>query len=167
MELKKRLNVRTVLIGLYAVVFVAYVITGLQPAEAVQGYEISAELNIPSIGLDSDVTTLRLENHELKTPDAIVGSFNMAEDKTLLIGHSSTVFQKLDKTSLGDEIFYNNTKYTVKEIKVSEKVDVDMSKLLAPAEEDTVIIMTCAGTDLGNGDATHRLIVTATVSSNE
>ena len=27
---------------------------------------------------------------------------------------------------------------------------------------DIIIIMTCAGQDLGNGDATHRLVITAT-----
>ena len=48
-----------------------------------------------------------------------------------------------------------------------EKADVDMNKMLAPAEKDTLVIMTCAGMDLGNGDATHRLVLTATISSNE
>lgn len=167
MELKKRLSLRTVLIGLYVVVFGAYVIWGLQPAEAAQSYEVSAELNIPSISLVSDVTNLRVEDHELKTPDAIVGSFSRAENKTLLIGHSSTVFQNLNKAQLDDEIIYNNNKYIVGNIEVLEKADVDMSKMLAPAEKDTLVIMTCTGTDLGNGDTTHRLILTATVSSNE
>lgn len=167
MELKKRLSLRTVLIGLYVVVFGAYVIWGLQPAEAAQSYEISAELNIPSISLVSDVTTLQIEDHELKTPNNIVGSFSRAENKTLLIGHSSTVFQNLNKAQLDDEIIYNNNKYIVGNIEVLEKADVDMSKMLAPAEKDTLVIMTCTGTDLGNGDATHRLILTATVSSNE
>ena len=167
MELKKRLSLRTVLIGLYVVVFGAYVIWGLQPAEAAQSYEISAELNIPGINLVSDVTNLRVEDHELKTPDTIVGSFSRAENKTLLIGHSSTVFQNLNETRLGDEIIYDNNKYVVEKTEVLEKADVDMSKILAPAEKDTLMIMTCTGTDLGNGDATHRIIVTATVSSNE
>lgn len=167
MELKKRLSLRTVLIELYVVVFGAYVIWGLQPAEAAQSYEISAELNIPSIGLVSDVTTLQIEDHELKTPDTIAGSFSRAENKTLLIGHSGTVFQNLNETRLGDEIIYNNSKYIVGKIEVLEKADVDMSKMLAPAEKDTLVIMTCAGMDLGNGDATHRLVLTATISSNE
>lgn len=161
MELKKRLNIGTVLIGLYVVVFVAYVIVGLKPAEAAQGYEISAELNIPSINLTSDVTTLQLENRELKTPDNIVGSFSRAENKTLLIGHSSTVFQNLNRVAFGEEINYNDHIYTVQKIETLEKSEIDMSKLLARAKKDTLVIMTCAGDDLGGGDATHRLIVTA------
>lgn len=36
-----------------------------------------------------------------------------------------------------------------------------MSTLLTPTSQDTIILMTCAGTDLGNGDASHRLIITA------
>ena len=36
-----------------------------------------------------------------------------------------------------------------------------MDEVLAPTEQNTLVIMTCAGEDLGGGDATHRLIVTA------
>ena len=163
MELKKRLSLRTVLIGLYVVVSGAYVIWGLQPAEAAQSYEISAELNIPSISLTSDVTTLKIEDHELKTPDAIVGSFSKAKNKTLLIGHSATVFQNLNNVKIGDEINYDNGIYVVKNIKVLEKADVDMSKILASTEKQTLEIMTCTGDLLDGGDATHRLIITAEI----
>ena len=163
MELKKRLDLRAVLAVLYVTAFLAYVIFGLQPAEAAQSYEVSAELNIPSIGLVSDVTTLELENRELKTPDEIVGSFSRSKNKTLLIGHSSTIFQNLNQIRLNDEIFYNNNKYIVKKITIAEKAAVDMSELLMRADQDTLVIMTCAGANLGNGDATHRLLVTAVI----
>ena len=161
MELKKRLNPKTVLIGLYAVVFAVYVIIGLRPAEAARSYEISAMLSIPSIGLVSDVTNLQIEDHELKTPDHIVGSFSRAENKTLLIGHSSTAFQNLNRLDVGEEISYGDHIYMVQKVEVLEKSAIDMSKLLKKADEDTLVVMTCAGTDLGDGDATHRLIVTA------
>ena len=36
-----------------------------------------------------------------------------------------------------------------------------MNKILEASDKDTVVLMTCAGKDLGNGDASHRLIVTA------
>lgn len=160
MELKKRLNPKYIFIGLYCISFLIFLILELKPAEASE-YEISARLNIPSIALDSDVTTLQLENRELKTPDSIVGSFSRAENKTLLIGHSSTVFENLNEIHGGDELYYNDNKYMVTDIKVLEKADVDMYDILSSADADTLEIMTCAGTDLGNGDATHRLIVTA------
>ena len=95
MELKKRLNPKYVFVGLYALFFVAYIIVGLQPAEAAESYEISTNLNISSINLSSDVTNLKLENHKLETPDKIVGSFSRAENKTLLIGHSGYGVSKL------------------------------------------------------------------------
>lgn len=163
MELKKRLNLRAVLIGLYVAVFGAYVIWGLQPAEAAKNYEISTKLNIPSINLTTDVVTLQLENRELKTPDAIVGSFSRANNKTLLIGHSTTVFQNLNNVKIGDEINYDNGIYVVKNIKVLEKANVDMSKILASTEKQTLEIMTCTGDLLDGGDATHRLMITAEI----
>jgi sortase (surface protein transpeptidase) len=39
-----------------------------------------------------------------------------------------------------------------------------MNELLSDAPEKTVIIMTCAGDPLPNQDATHRLIITATLA---
>ena len=160
MELRKHLDFRKVFIGMYILVFSVYLIIGLQPAEATQ-YEFSAELNIPSINLTSDVTTLHLENHSLQTPDTIVGSFVRHPGKTLLIGHASTVFQNLDQISLGDEIIYDGTTYQVTNRTTVEKSAVNMNELLTPTDHDTIIIMTCAGTDLQNNDATHRFIVTA------
>ncbi len=161
MELRKRLNPRCVFVGLCVLFFVVYIIVGLQPAEAARSYEISTTLNIPSINLFSDVTNLKLENHKLETPDAIVGSFSRAENKTLLIGHSGTVFQNLDQVKTGEEVIYDSNIYYIYSTDIAEKSEVDMNELLKAAEKDTLVIMTCAGTELGDGDATHRLIVTA------
>ena len=164
MELKKRLNPKRIFVGLYALFFVIYIIVGLQPAEATKSYEISTALYIPSINLNTDVVNLELENHKLETPDTIVGSFSRAENKTLLIGHSTTVFQNLDKLQIGEEVIYDGTIYYIYSSEVVEKTAIDMNELLAKTDQDTLVIMTCAGTNLGNGDATHRLIVTALVS---
>ena len=43
-----------------------------------------------------------------------------------------------------------------------EKDAIDMNELLAPEDKETLVIMTCAGTLLGDGDATHRILITAT-----
>lgn len=160
MELRKHLDFRKVFIGIYILAFSIYLVVGLQPAEATQ-YEVSAELNIPSINLTSDVTTLHLQNHLLQTPDTIVGSFTRHPGKTLLIGHASTVFQNLNQIHLDDEIIYDDTTYRVTDLATVEKSAVNMSEFLTPTDHDTIIIMTCAGTIFENGDATHRLIVTA------
>lgn len=164
MELRKRFSSRDILIGLYAVFLLAYaavfVSVGLQPAGASQP-EIDTELSIPAIGLESGVTTLQLEDHHLNTPETIVGSFSRAENKTLLIGHSSTVFHDLDQLELGDGIVYDEDSYTVTNRAVVAREDISMNKLLKKADEATLVLMTCAGQDLGNGEATHRLIITA------
>ena len=161
MELKKRIDFRRVLIVAYFVCFAIYLIVGLQPAGATN-YEIIAEISIPSIELTSDVTALKLEDHRLNTPGTIVGSFSKNDNNILLIGHASTVFKDLNKTVIGDKVIYDSDSYTIGKIDVIQKADISMNKILAAANKKTLTIMTCAGEDLGDGDATHRLIITAT-----
>ncbi|MBR3254274.1 sortase [Candidatus Saccharibacteria bacterium] len=166
MEIRARLDFRKIVILLYAVCFVVYLIFGLTPTSAgATYYEISGNLEIPAIDLNSDVTTLNIEDHQLKTPRTIVGSYSQSENKTLLIGHSSTVFSKLDQIWVGDIVNYNGYSYLVKDIIIDKKENISMRELLRAAETDTLIIMTCAGNDLEDGDATHRLIITAEIMS--
>lgn len=159
-ELKRHLDLRYLFVGLYVVLFVVYIIVGLQPAGAVN-YEVSANLNIPSIGLDTDVTSLTLEDNRLNTPDTIVGSYSQAKNKTLLIGHSTTIFENLRSIIIGEKIIYNDKSYEVAEYYVEAKNDISMTELLQTESRDTIVLMTCAGTLLDGGDATHRLIVVA------
>lgn len=160
MELKTHINWRGVAIAIYCMAFVAYLIYGLQPVEA-SNYSIDNKLSIPEINLDTDVTILSLNNNKLDTPDTIVGSFSRSEGKTLLIGHSSTVFNRLHELKLNDEIYYNNKNYRVISAEKILKSNVNMEKILSSDKKDTIVLMTCAGEDLGGGDATHRLIITA------
>ena len=162
MELGRRFNPKVVFVGLYVVAFLVFVIYGMQPAEAVEAYDVSARLAVPSIGLDADVTTLTLENGELPTPDTIVGSYTKAKNKMFLVGHSTTVFENLKDVRLGDAIFYDEKEYTVSKMTMIKKEAINMNKLLAAEEKDTLVLMTCAGKRLGNGDATFRLIIEAT-----
>ena len=162
MELKKRLNPRIVFFVICFVAFFGYIIYGLQPAEATNAYTVDDVLSIPSIGLNADVTNLQVENGELNTPDTIVGSYSKNTNKTLLIGHSTGVFSDLDDVKIGDSIKYGDNEYTVTKYVFTEKDAIDMNELLASEEKDTLVIMTCAGTLLGDGDATHRILITAT-----
>lgn len=162
MEIRKRLDPKIIFVGLYVLCFSFYLAFGLRPVEATN-YEISAELTIPSIDLLSDVTTLKMKDGILTTPETIVGSFSRRENKTLLIGHSSTVFKKLDEVNTGDEITFDEDTYIIYSKEIVAKEEIDMSELLSAAEKKTLVIMTCAGEDLGNGDATHRLIITAAI----
>ncbi len=162
MELRRRLDLRMVLAGLYVLLLGIYIIVGLQPADATR-LDVAAELSIPAIDLTSDVTNLKLNGTKLDTPATIVGSYSQAKNKTLLIGHSTTVFENLNQVQVGNEIDYGGKKYVVKESEILAKVEIDMNELLAGAETDTLVVMTCAGELLGGGDATHRLIITATI----
>ena len=61
-----------------------------------------------------------------------------------------------------DQFTYESKTYQVTNLAILEKANIDMREILAPADQETIVIMTCAGTPLANQDATHRLIVTAT-----
>lgn len=160
MELKRRFDFRKAFTILYIVAFLVFLVVGFQPAEA-QSYEISGEMEIPSIGLASDVTTLELIDHRLETPDTIVGSYSKYSSKVFLVGHSSTVFKNLSQVHVGDYIYYNGESFQITRTQILPKADINMSALLAPSKETTMVVMTCAGEPLGNKDATHRLIITA------
>ena len=162
MELRKHLDFKAIFGVIYFLSFAIYLVVGLQPVEAVH-YHISGLLNIPSIDLLTDVTSLKMVDHQLETPDTIVGSFSMDNNNTLLIGHSSTVFDNLINVHLGDEIIYNESYYEIVDMNVLEKSDVDMNEVLADTDVRTVKIMTCTGDDLGGGDYTHRFILTAVI----
>lgn len=161
MELKRRrFGFRKLFTILYIVAFSVYLIIGLQPTEAT-AYQFTGGIAIPSINLVSGVVDVELENHKLNTPDTVVGSYSRYDTKTFLIGHSSTVFKKLHQVKIGDFIFYNDKKYQISSAEIFAKSDINMNNLLAPTRQNTLVIMTCAGTQVGEKDATHRLIVTA------
>lgn len=160
MEIRKRFDRRVWFTVFTAVFTIIYIVIGLQSAEAVN-YQISTTLSIPAIGLESDVTEVSLNGRRLEAPDTIVGSFSQAEHKTLLMGHSTTAFTELYRVALNDEIYYYGGTYRAVEILKLPRGQISMNKVLAGAEKDTLILMTCAGTLYNNGDASHRLMVVA------
>ena len=163
MELKKSFDLRVFFGKLYFILAVAFLAIGFLPAEAATEYEILGKLEIPIIGLTTEVAKLELDNGELKTPKDIAGVFSQRENKTLIIGHASTVFDGLDGVSIGDYIIYGEKEYVVVKKEIILKEEIRMSRILKGENVDTLVIMTCAGEDLGDGDATHRLMLTAKV----
>lgn len=163
MELRKSFDYKKILVVLYFVMAAVFLVVGFMPVGATAQYEISGELAIPVIGLKSGVATLELDNGRLNTPEDLVGSFSRRENKTLLIGHASTVFDKLKDVTIGNVIVYGGTEYTVVDAVLLEKEEIKMNKVLKTEKTDTLVLMTCAGEDLGNGDATHRFMLTAKV----
>lgn len=166
MELKKRVDFRKLVVFGYFALLAVYLVIGLTPAEAAD-YNIRGNLEIPSIGLRSDVTESELKDYRLSVPATIVGSFSQHTSKTLLVGHSSTVFERLGDVQVGDPIVFNADKYVVEKMVVLEKSQISMNMLLSDTDTKTVVLMTCAGEDLGGGDATHRLIIYAKIVASE
>lgn len=160
MEIKKRFNLKWFLSLVYFVCFGIFLRIGLEPAEAIN-YQVSGNFDAPTISLSADITELELANHQLQTPDEIIGSYSTNLNKTLLIGHSSTVFRRLAELKLRDVVYYNDTPYLIQRIDIVPKNKIDMHEVLKAEPEDTIILMTCAGKDLGNRDSSHRLMIKA------
>ncbi len=153
-------TLRVFFVTLFMILAPFYFFSGIQPVSSIEAASYP-ELSIPNINLTTPVAPLEMTERQLIAPATIAGSYSQAENKQFIIGHSSTVFQNLNQSALYQHIYYNDTEYTITSIETLVKADIDMDAILAAADTDTLVIMTCAGTPLPNQDATHRLIVTA------
>ena len=155
--------------ALYFIGAFTFVTIGLQPVnspEAVYASEsesATSTLEIPSIKLSAPVKPTSIRGADIVVPEQIAGSFLMHHNKTLIIGHSSTIFRDLKLLEVGDIFSYDNSEYKITTIEEKAKSDIDMSKILQPEAEPTIILMTCSGEAIPNtdGDHTHRLIIVA------
>ena len=163
MILKRSLNLKRLFVIFYTLAFLVYIIYGLHPVEATEAYDVDTVLTIPSIGLNANVTVLEQTDDGLITPDDIVGSYSKYLNKTLLIGHSTGVFKDLNSVKNGDEVKYNGISYRVNKLVYTVKESINMEDLVAPADKESLILMTCAGELMDDGDATHRLVIFASV----
>lgn len=151
---------RVAVVTFFTIVLPIYIFVGLQPVSSAAG-ENYPSLTIDAIGLDTPVASLELNNQELIAPAAIAGIYDQHNGKLFIIGHSSTVFQRLAEVAPGTVITYDSQLYIITEAITVEKSAVDMTKILASTEQETLILMTCAGQSLPGQDATHRFIATA------
>lgn len=118
-------------------------------------------LFIPSIGLIARVKDIERTGNQLIAPDEIAGAYKPTLHKTVIIGHSSTIFKDLKNISGNDIFTFDSRSYRVKEREIIEKGVINMSEIVAETEKNTVIMMTCYGEPLGGQDYSHRLIITA------
>ena len=118
-------------------------------------------LFMPSIGLVARVKDIEREGNTLKAPDYIAGAYKASAHKTVLIGHSSTIFKELHQTKIGDKFTFDHKNFSVKKIEILEKSVIDMSEVVAETEDNTIVLMTCYGESLGGQDFSHRFIITA------
>lgn len=161
-SLRSQSLMRNFILAAFLLIVPIYAIVGIRPATSLD-YTDLPELNIDRIQLSTPVEQLTLTNHQLIAPDLIAGGFSQHDNKTLIIGHSSSVFKNLSLLKLGDQFTYNNSTYSVVNIDILAKTDINMEAVLASAERPTLILMTCAGEPLPNQDATHRLLLTAEI----
>lgn len=124
----------------------------------------NASLRIAEIGLNVPVTPVEIMDGQLETPEKLVGSYTNG-GKVFLYGHNTGVFRQLDRLAQGDWIWYGEggarQQYIVERVEVLPVEEVKMSRLLADDGGSQLVLMTCAGKSLGDGDATHRLVVFA------
>ncbi|MBQ2638683.1 sortase [Candidatus Saccharibacteria bacterium] len=118
-------------------------------------------LFIPSIGLVARVENIERQGNTLKSPDYIAGAYFATAHKTVIIGHSSTIFKDLHNIKISDKFNFDNKSYIVKKIEILEKSVIDMNEIVSETEENTLVLMTCYGESLGGQDFSHRFIVTA------
>lgn len=156
-----RRAIRVFVVGFFMIMLPIYFYIGFQPVTTIEALSYPT-LEFSDLKLSTPVAQLELTDHQLIAPATIAGSYSQNDSKTLIIGHSSTVFKKLDQAAVEMEFEYDGVTYRIQQIETLAKTEINMQEILAPAAEPTIVIMTCAGDPLPNQDATHRLIVTAT-----
>jgi sortase (surface protein transpeptidase) len=118
-------------------------------------------LFIPSIGMIARVKNIEREGSKLVPPDLEAGAYHPAIHKTVLLGHSTSIFNTLKNVEMDDRITFDNKDYTITRIEIVEKTAVNMEEVVSETEKNTIVLMTCYGEPLGEQDYTHRFIVTA------
>jgi LPXTG-site transpeptidase (sortase) family protein len=136
--------------------FITYVFT---PKTADASSE--ERLFIPKIGLIARVKNIDRQGSKLIAPDAIAGAYQPTNHKTVIIGHSSTIFKDLKNLSGNETFTFDSKKYKIIRREIVEKKFVDMAEIVAETQKNTVVLMTCYGESLGGQDYSHRLIITA------
>ncbi len=168
--MQRRYHTGRIKIGLaifYLLAIPLFIIIGLHSVDTsaeVRASEVAQAdeyLVINSIGLETPVVQVKMHGRTLNAPQYLAGAYHGNVNKTLIIGHSSTIFEHLREIKLGDYIDYEDGTYRVTNLETLAKEDISMAEILTGERVPTVVLMTCAGEPLGGMDFTHRLIVTA------
>lgn len=134
-------------------------------AYAKEVFEATGMLEIPSISLSVPMSDVELDGRTLSAPNYIVGRYKSFENKVLVIGHSSTVFQRLNEVRVGDKISYDGQEFEIVSREIKAKADISMREILSNEKEPTLVLMTCSGEHISGQDYSHRLIIYAVVGS--
>lgn len=159
MKIKKS-SVFGVFGALYLCFFLIFTFLAFQP-QTVEA-NTNLVLEIPKIGLTSPIRALEItDENTLISPERIAGVYHANQNHDFIIGHSSTIFQNLDKLAIGDTFRFGDQTYQIKTRKIQPKSEIDMSKLLTKKSTPTITLMTCHGEKISGHDYTERLILTA------
>lgn len=163
----ERKHIIIALILFYLIALPIYFYLGLQPsqenaaAKAAEVEKAVSSIKISSIDLDTPIVESNLNGKTLSVPDYVAARYSGETNKTLIMGHSSTVFKDLKDVKNGDEIEYEGKQYHISSIEIKPKTEISMNKILEKEKQDTLVLMTCYGESLGDQDYSHRLIVYA------
>ena len=162
-----RKKVVAILSAFYLMVIPVYLYFGFQTSQVnVSAYarelsEATGVLEIPSISLAAPISDVELDGRKLVAPNYIVGRYEAYKNKVFIIGHSSTIFQDLNRVAVGDEIIYDSKKFKIVSKEVKAKAEISMNEILRDEKEPTLVLMTCSGEHISGQDYSHRLIVNA------
>ncbi|MBQ9017002.1 class F sortase [Candidatus Saccharibacteria bacterium] len=168
-RIRTRFTRRRVAVGLFVFYLIAipvYLYIGMQPTGSATAYAEEAKsatgsLEIPSISLSAPMADVELDGRILTAPEYIVGRYTAHKNKVLVMGHSSTIFQRLKEVEVSDELWYDDERFVVVSKEVRAKAEISMREILRDEDEPTLVLMTCSGEHITGQDYSHRLIMYA------
>jgi LPXTG-site transpeptidase (sortase) family protein len=147
---------------LYVALAITYFAVGLMPARAEDELTAVGTLSIGSINMEqAEVVETKAKGKQLIIPDEKIAIYSTHKSKLLLMAHSETAFRDINRLNIGDEIIYNGEKYEVLSMKYEQIEDIKMSEILKAEEKKTIVLMTCAGKEMDDGNFSERLIIEA------
>ena len=132
-------------------------------------------LYIPSIDLSTNIKGVGVnEKGDMDVPSGKTddvgwfqyGVFPGNTGTAVLDAHNTAAFKELDKVPLGSEIYIWTTegrwlRFSVTKANTYSMKNLSPYTLFEETQDKQINLITCAGILLGNGEATHRLIVSA------
>lgn len=114
-------------------------------------------LEIPSIGLKTQMVQTYAENKDIQVPDSVPGYFIDNSQNILILGHNSSIFSRLKEIPQSISIYHNNqpTTYNLQTYEDTPNENISMKSVLA---YPGVVLMTCSGEYI-NGHYNKRLIL--------
>lgn len=114
-------------------------------------------LQIPQIGLTTQMTKITRHGPDLPVPENHPGYYSIHDYNLFIVGHNHTIFKRLNEIPKQILIWQNNQPktYNLAKQETKPKEQISMDALL---DYHGIVIMTCAG-NYTNSGYSHRLIL--------